>query len=373
MDDFLNRAASSAGLRRVRYDSQKQTTDPYNSIVLPLFCDRRYLYVASTLLGGLLREKRYGSRYFIIATYPGMADIFPFADEVWEPSRPGSASPILNQVEGFGENSPHVNSLIRSLNRFMETIDPSDLREFYDDGIKRKFLEDFGPLERSLPDVPSAMLLGENIARKIKSSQQSVAVIPSKYGFTWERGKSRKLVVSSAFYNSWVERLLKEGYNPIIIQFPECHDISGNHENLLYFKEPIAKEALAVLRSAGILVDFFGDVKFMGYLARCGVVSFEERSRFSRLREFELIQSTVPDLPKEYCYNFSYTVETGESQSWNNNFFDLAIRRIKKIEKRIFRDEFPPATQLREEIDYRRIVREKIRKLGTRLIQIPLD
>ena len=112
--DFLKRAADRNGFIRDRYEEKKIPTDFTGISVLPFFGDLRNLTVLSSYLLHRYRNEVRGSKYFIVASWPGFQGLFPYADEYWSLNDDSIIRKFYERSEGMRNKSDFSSTFIRN-------------------------------------------------------------------------------------------------------------------------------------------------------------------------------------------------------------------------------------------------------------------
>src|SRR5690606_17663949 len=114
------------------------------------------------------REEVKGSKYFILCSWPGYEDIFPYVDEYWSVSN----LDFYNNAEGFCNRSDIAVRIQRNLNYFFEDVAADDVfSQFYQNGLTKGFFDRFKHIRRFLPSVASASMLGNDFSRDLTRLQ----------------------------------------------------------------------------------------------------------------------------------------------------------------------------------------------------------
>jgi hypothetical protein len=130
--DFLKRAAERNGFRRDRFEEKLIPTEFSNVCILPFFGDLRNTVVLSTFILQRFRESLRGSKYFIVASWPGMQGLFPYADEYWSLTDEAVIKKFYEHSEGMRNKSDLNLSYIRNLNEFFrDVIEINEMQKFY--------------------------------------------------------------------------------------------------------------------------------------------------------------------------------------------------------------------------------------------------
>ncbi|MFX7025283.1 hypothetical protein ABTI08_20470, partial [Acinetobacter baumannii] len=78
---YLQLAADKCGFVREQYAEADMPTSLSNVTVLPFFGDMRSQFLLTSLILPRYLTGQKDGRYFIMASYPGLAGLFPYADE----------------------------------------------------------------------------------------------------------------------------------------------------------------------------------------------------------------------------------------------------------------------------------------------------
>ena len=180
--DFIKRAAEKTGFTRDSYNDQKVPTHHSNIMVLPFFGDLRSTLPLSSLVLKRYKELVKGSKYLILASWPGYKGLFPYVDEYWSLSDKSVMSRLYEKSNGFENTGDLATLYYRNLNLFFEdVIKPEELKNFYSCGITDGFWETFKNIERVLPNVPSSSIVGVDFTKELISRPGfKVFIYPSK-------------------------------------------------------------------------------------------------------------------------------------------------------------------------------------------------
>ena len=161
--DFLKRSAERNGFNRDRYEEKRIPTDFTNVCILPFFGDLRSLTILSSYILHRYREEYRGSKYFIVASWPGFQGLFPYADEYWSLTDDSIMKKFYENSEGMKNRSDISLSYTRNINEFFrDVIDVSEMQKYYRNGFTNFFFEKFNNVKRFLPFVPSASIIGRD-------------------------------------------------------------------------------------------------------------------------------------------------------------------------------------------------------------------
>ena len=116
--EFLKKSADRNGFTRERFEERKIPTDHSNLIIMPFFGDLRSSVVLSSVLLNRYREEIKNSKYFILASWPGMQGLFPYVDEYWSINDESQIKRFFENAECFRNQSDLATMYNRNLNEF---------------------------------------------------------------------------------------------------------------------------------------------------------------------------------------------------------------------------------------------------------------
>jgi hypothetical protein len=379
VSQVLKKAADKAGFVRVRYEENKIPTIVSNVVPLLLFGDIRHSFTAASLLLKRFREENKGSKYFVLCSWPGQEALFPYVDEYWE-LNPAILSDvnhlrsIYNMADGFNNRHDVVLGCQRVLNTFFEDVlDGHVLETYWRNGLTLEFKERYQNIKRVLPSVPSSNLLGAEFNRRVSQQQgNKVFIYPTMYFQYWKHGKLTPGISSKEFWVALVERLLKEGYLPVIYHNYYTHDLSPNFlEKCLYLSNIDVSGVLAAMRATGCVLDVFSGISRLAIAARCPYLLLEERMVSNILKDYEIDDLCGGGIPKEYFYVFPAICEEINKPLWNQSLFDGIVVKLNSLMFDFNRDNWPSPLESYEIVPYDRVRRIKRKKFGTKFIKIP--
>jgi hypothetical protein len=371
--DFIKRAADKTGFTRDLYNDQNVPTHHSNIMVLPFFGDLRSTLPLSSLVLKRYKEIIKGSKYLILASWPGCKSLFPYVDEYWSISDKSIMSRLYESSNGF-ENTGELATLYhRNLNLFFEdVIKPEELGKFYSCGITNDFWETFKNVERVLPNVPSSSIVGIDFTKELMSRPGfKVFIYPSRWVSTWSCGKNYHNKVTKDFWVALVEKLLNSGVSPVVYLSPLTHDISVDFaEKCLYVSDPDISKVLGVMRGTGCVLDIFSGISRLAIMARCPFVSCEERSKYFGLKEYELDDLCGYGLPKQYIFSFSTIIREGNVDIWNTSLFESIVKKFNSFLPTLDRDKWPPTTESITKVPYSIVRKKEMKKIGAKFIKV---
>lgn len=372
---ILKRAADKSGLTRVRYKERNIPTSVEGVTILPFFGDRRSSFVLSSLLLRRVREELKGSRYFVLASWPGWEGMFPYVDEYWQPDDSSVVEKLFRDAVGFDNSSALMSLMGKSFNQyFYDVVSHSDIAPYYECGLTPAFFERFRHVKVSLPSVPSASSLGQEVYRSLSRSDYKVFVRPSKTMCSWRAGAPYSPKASSEFWLAVLDALVSSGFTPVLYSDASCHDLGSDApKECLRIQSMDAVKELALMRACDCVLDFFGSDSRMAIAARCPFLCFDERQRFNALKEYEINDLCGSGVDREYIFSFSALVEKGGSSVWKSNILDHMIVRLEAMRSGLDRDSWPAPVESNEIVPYDSVRKRKLKRFGTRFIKIERD
>jgi hypothetical protein len=372
---ILKRAADKAGLSRVRYKERNVPTSIEGVVVFPFFGDRRSSFILSSMLLRRVREELKGSRYFVLVSWPDWEGMFPYVDEYWQPDDSSVVAGLLKDACGFSNSSSAAALFGRSLNQyFYDVMSEVDLVPFYDRGLTPAFFERFRHVKVSLPSVPSASSLGQEVHRSLSRSDYKVFVRTAKTMSSWSSGAPSSVKVPREFWLEVTGALVSAGMTPVVYADMSCHDLSAEvPSECLRFGPLDSLKQLALMRASDCVLDFFGSESRMALAARCPFLCFDERQRFDALKEYEVNDLCGRGLEREYIFSFAALVERGGPSVWRSNLLDHMSVRLDAMRSRLDRDSWPAPVESNEIVPYDSVRKRKLKRFGTRFIKVERD
>lgn len=369
----LKKAADKAGFKRVRYEDSKIPTSLSNICILVCFGDMRSTFVLSSILARRIREEVKGSKYFIICSWPGQAGLFPYCDEYWELNTDilkdvNDIRTIYNDAVGLKNNNEIIISLIRILNSFFEdVVDYSIFEPYYDQGLKIGFFDRFKHVKKYLPSVPSTNILGDEINRRL-AHPKCVFLYPSIYLQSWREGRVQHNLCNKSFWVALIERLLTEGYQPVLYHDKFTYDLSPDFVNkCIYLANLDVLSLLSAMRGAGRVLDLWTGISRYALAARCPFVCCEERILYNNLKDYEIDDLCESSLFKSYLYVFPSISSEDNKNLWNLNIFDGIITKLSLLDDKVL----PSPLEQYEVSLYNQVRIIKNKKMGIHYIKIP--
>lgn len=377
VSSILKRAADKGGFVRTKYIEKNVPISTSDITVITYFGDLRSIFILSSLLLKRYREEMKGSKYFIICTWPGFEGLFPYVDEYWTIKDVGIVSKFYSSANCFKNDSQYTTLFQRSLNLFFEeAVDASVLLPYYNNGITQAFWDRFKHVKVTLPSVPSAAILGPKFNKDlVKKAGYKIFYYPALQVQNWSAGRLRLIKSMKEFWVVLAERLLKEGFIPVVYRGYQTHDISKElTDRCIYFEEQDVSKILGMMRSVDCTLDVFSSISRLAIAARAPFVYFDERSRHLALKEYEIDGLCCSnDLPREYIWGFPTLIENGNLPLWEGNLFANIIIKLNKLLPDMDRNKWPIPSEGTNIIPYDSVRQRKVSRFGTRFIKIEHD
>lgn len=375
--DFLKRASDRNGFHRDRFEESKVPTDHSDLVIMPFWGDVRSMCVLSSLLLHRYRYEAKGSKYFILASWPGFQGLFPYVDEYWSMTDEAHLKRFYEQSDGIRNKGDLATVYLRNLNEFFrDVVDIREIEKYYFNGLTNAYFERFPETRRFLPFIPSAAILGKEFSRELATkSGYKVFIHPSIFVKQWYMGKAKNIRSKKEFWTELVEKLLANNYVPVIWQNYLSYDISQEFVGRCIFTgEKDVVQVLAAMRATGCVLDVFNSLSRIAILARCPFLCVDERIRYSNQKEYEIDDLCGLGVPKEYIYTFSTIVTDGNPQNWSHDIFQSILYKLDNFVTELDRDTWPSTGETSEAVSYKKLVRTNdAKKLGTRLLRITRD
>ena len=370
--DFLKRAADRNGFTRDRFDERRLPNDFTDICVMPFFGDYRSMMVMSSFLLHRFREEIKGSKYFILASWPGFQGLFPYVDEYWSFNDAAHLVSFYENSYGFKNKSELSTIYVRNLNEFFrDVVAPTEFDSIYHGGFTNKYFEKFVDVKRFMPFVPSGTILGKDFNRELSTrAGYKIFIYPSLFAKQWHIGKPNNIRIKKEFWIELCNFLLQHNYQPVVWQNSLSHDLSPDlTQRCIFVQETDMIRVLAAMRSTGFVLDVFNSISRFATLARCPYLAVDERARYQNVKEYE-----IDDLcENKYCdhiYTFS-TLLSGTSASWSNDLFSCIVKRLDKMLPELNRENWTTTAESVLSLKYKDLVRKRAqKKLGTRFIKV---
>lgn len=371
--EFVKRNAKKCGFVRSSFVDKNLPTHISNIVVMPFFGDVKSTFLLSSYL---LKSwiNKHPDKYFILCSWPGFEGLFPYVDEYWYHGDRSTVKTLaLGANNGYNE-SDLVSEVTYSLNEvFSDVLNyKRDFKDYYNNGFTKKYWEDFNEINRYFPEVVSVgsnQLINELVRRK----GRKLLVYPAAKLRTWYRGKSVYLPVNPVFWKTIIQRLLDEGFDPVVYQNEFTHDMSPDFtDKCMYLSNTSITETLAVMRHVGCVLDVHSGISRFAISARTPFVCVDERARFIGEKEYEIDDLSCDGVPKKYLFSFSTLLMNGTENDWNRSVIDNVIVTLNEIWPSIEdRSNWASTSESFEIVDYSKVRNRNSKRLGVRFINSP--
>lgn len=367
--DFLKRTADKLGFRRDFYVEKNTPTVLSNIVVVPFYADIRSTFILSAFL--LNQYKRKNPRqYMIVCSWPGWGKMFPYADEFWSLTDRGQAKMLASEASHMANSSETNTTLSRNiLQHFENVMLYGDLQKYYLDGFQSKYMEEFGGIRRFLPEVPASNILGQFETELSSREGKKLVIFPTKKIRSWQQGRCRYLDVSRDFWTYTVERVLTEGYVPVLYQNPFTFDMSPDFTNrCLYLTQDDISHVLTAFREIGCVLDIHSGISRLAIAARCPFSSLDERVRYINQKDYEIDDICCEFIPKKYAFSLGGMLLSGTSEEWDASFMDSFFSRTNSLIGTLEKDKWMSTAEIDDEISPEKIRNRVSKRLGVKFI-----
>ena len=375
---LVAKAAEKTGFQRDFFNVDNIPTDAANITLAPFFGDLRSLFILSSLLLHRYKEQDKPSKYHIVCGWPGFACLFPYADEYWSIQSEQHIKKLYPSVSGFSNKSDLIGQYYRNLNQyFFEDVVPLDVyfSEYYNKGLTNAFWAKYKHVKRFMPSVPSLALLSKDFNREfMERGGYKIFIYPSTYINNWHNNHCRLIKAPREFWVSLINRLLKDGFLPVICKTFGTYDLSAEFSrNCIYFSDSDMGKILTVMRMTGCVLDIFSGISRLAMAARTPFLCVDERARYVGLKEYEIDDLCSVGIPKKYIFSFSTIIDGGTVASWDFDIFNSIIIKLQDFLPTVDKEKLPSTGQSLETVSYDIVRSKKLKRIGTRLLKMPKD
>ena len=368
VSEYLQRAADRLNFTRERYAESKIPTSHNNLAVSLFFGDIRSEFVHSTFLAHRWISEMHGSKYFVIAGWPGHADLFPYAHEYWGFRDQGALRDLADGALGFGnQDTKRINALTQKFNEWFPTqVSAADLSPYYDGGFTKEFFDRFKWLYCRIPAMPAARLeFNRALAHRPGSK---VLIYPVRHGKGWNRNAETKVPIKREFWVYLAEAMTRAGHTPVVYVDNATHDISTTlADKCMYVTDQKLTGAMAAMRATGCVLDVFSGVSRWAITARCPFLAVDERVRFSGVKEYEIDELCASNLQYRYIYSIPTLIAAG---NWAE-LVGTIVAKLNDLVPTLDRDLYPPSSEISQAVPYAKVRKRKSKKFGVRLFKVP--
>lgn len=375
---LIAKAAEKTGFQRDFFNVDNIPTDAANITIAPFFGDIRSFFILSSLLLHRYKEQDRPSKYLIVCGWPGFSCLFPYVDEYWSIQSDAHIKKIYPAVNSFSNKSELISQYFRNLNQyFFEDVVALDTQfvTYYDKGITDAFWQKYKQVKRFLPTVPSSAILSKDFNREfMEKGGYKVFLYPSVYINNWHNNHCRLIQAPREFWVALIQRLLKEGFLPVICKSFGTYDLSAEFSrSCIYFSDYDMSKVLTVMRMTGCVLDLFSGISRLALAARTPFIYVDERARYVGLKEYEIDDLCGISIPKKYIFSFSTIIDGGTGASWDFDIFNSIIIRLQDFLPTVDKEKLPSTGQSLDNVPYDQVRNKKLKRIGTRLLKMPKD
>jgi len=327
--DFIKRAAERTKFHR---DAFVEQNIPNVASNIQAVCF--YGNMESTLAMSSLILKPYTDvhkdKYFIMCSWPGYRGLFPYVDEYWSIPENSVAEKLALEANNFYNGASLATEISRSLLECFDVVTGKDFKEFYNHGFTAKYWDTFGEVKRYLPGIPSETYISDGFRQQLaRKSGRKIIIYPSRKMWSWQRGRAVELPVSQDFWIALCERLLGDGYTPVVWQNWFTYDLSKHFvDRCVYLVPQQIYDVLAAMNYIGLVLDVHGDASKFAMLSRTPYLSVVERQIFVGGKRYEWDDVICPDLPRQYIFSFSTMLMVGDASDWETSILNNIMKKL---------------------------------------------
>lgn len=366
--DFLKRSAIRCGFKREFFIEKNIPTSPSNIMAVPFFGDLRSTCILSSLV--LKSYKERCGKYLVVCSWPGFRGLFPYADEYWSFEDESVLRRLATDANNFYNTGSLATEINRNLIECMDTLSYGQIKELYDQGITQKYWDEFGQVNRYLPEVPSSSRLASTFIQEIERKQgRKIVIYPSTKMFSWQKGRAMHLSVSKEFWRVLVESLMDRNYQPVVYQNWFTYDLSRDFtDRCIYLVPKSISDVLAAMRHIGLNLDIHSGFSRLAILGRSPFVAADERLRFVECRDYEY-DDLCCETPRRYVFSFSTMLMAGGSEEWKTSLIDNVLATLDNFSSGLDRETWGSSNESYGMVPYNRVRQRNARRLGVRFIR----
>lgn len=366
VSDFIRRAAQRSGFKREFFLEKNMPTQPSNVVAIPFYGNLWSAYIFSVFILKPYVEAN-KDKYFVLCSWSGMREMFPCVQEYWVLEDEHATKTLATEANTFYNASNLAAEITRGLSESMNIVSSRDIREFYENGFTRKYREMFGGAKRFLPEIPSVSRGMSDFKLQLdRKSGVKIVVYPSVKMRSWQMGKVVQMPVAKEFWTALIQRLIDEGYVPVVCKDWFTYDMSAEFtDRCVYLPFRGIGDVLSALRHVGRVLDIHSGFSRMASLARCPYLSVTERQIYIDGKDCE-IDDLGPEMVRQYIFSFSTMLMGGSVDDWNTSLLDCLMARLKNMEF----GALPSPNESYESVSFDRVRERKARRMGSVFLKI---
>ncbi len=369
VNEYIKRAAQRSGYKREYFLERNIPTQPSNVLAVPFYGDLR----STLLLSGFILKnykERNKEKYLILCSWPGYRGLFPYADEFWCIEDESLTKTLATEANNFYNGAKVATDLTRSLIEVLQVKTGRDFAEYFDRGFTQRYWSEFGGIKRFFPEVPSASRIAPDFrAQMERKSGPKVIIYPAMKMRSRQNGKTISLPIIKDFWLALAERLIEEGYVPVVYQNWSTYDLSRDMvDKCIYLVPRTLSDVMAAFRYVGLVLDVHTDISRLAVMARTPFLSVAERASYIEDKDCEIDDLCCDGLPKQYIFSFSTMLMTGSITEWKLCVLDSIMTRLKTFVPELRNASLPTTNESYEEVSYEKVKKRNARRLGVSFI-----
>lgn len=368
--DYIKRAAERTGFKREFYVEKNMPTQASNVLVIPFYGDMRSTFLLSSLILKSYKQLHH-DKYIILCSWPGMAKLFPYVDEFWSIQDESVIKTLAIEANNFYNESNLSIDITRSLAEVVNVVTSRDIKTYYDNGFTQKYWSEFKEIRKFLPEVPSSNKISSGFKQQMEARVgKKIIVYPASKMRSKQSGKTILLPILKEFWLALIERLVEEGYVPVVYQNQFTYDVSRDlADKCIYLVPKNIEDVLAAFRYADCVLDIHSGISRLAIASRSPYLSVIERSIFIEDKDYEIDDLCGKGLPRQYIFSFTTMLMTGSPTEWKISILDNIMVRLKEFLPQIKQSSLPSTNELYETVSCDSIRQRKAKRLGMAFIK----
>jgi hypothetical protein len=369
VNDYIKRAAQRSGYKRESYLEKNLPTQPSNVLAIPFYGDLRSTFIMSAYLLKSIKNL-FKDKYIILCSWPGMRGLFPYVDEYWSVEDESVAKTLATEANNFYNNANLATDLTRGLVEVLNVFTVKDLKVYYNNGFTKQYWDSFGKIQRYLPEVPSITKLSADFKVQMdRNKGKKLIVYPAIKMRSRQHGKTVNLLVPKEFWASLIDRLIEDGYMPVVYQNWFTYDMSRDFaDKCMYLVPKSITDVLAAFRYVGCVLDVHTGISRLAIAARTPFLSVMERQSFIEDKDYEIDDLSCDNLARQYIFSFSTQLMTGGPNEWKLSVLDNIMTRLAEFLPSLKESTLPSTIESFEEVSYERVRQKKAKRIGVAFI-----
>lgn len=367
-NNVLKRAAEKIGANRIKYIDNNVPTSASDIYFVPFFGDYRYSFILSSFILKQYRLNK-NKKYFILCSWPGYQNLFPYVDEFWTISDSNNLKSLSLGLKDYDNESEIFNLVLRRANEWFENVITykNDLVKFYKDGFKNNFWEMHQNPKIFYPSIPSETILPESVRFQFSQRQgKKIFINPTTVMRSWQKIYNVNLPVPYEFWVFLCESLIKNKYVPVVYQNYLTYDLSKNlYDRCIFYQSDDFSNFAPLMRMSDCVLDIYSGISRLAISARMPFLCVDERCRYVYQKDSEIDMLCVEKNMNKYIFSYSSMITTGDRSNWGINITDCLINTLS--------DFLPKTTKLdgnevEKMLDYSKVILHKNKKCGISFI-----